>query len=230
VRHSVVSNCVLLNSGQRSSGLLQQICDRLRDGQQTAGDLEKLTCQRRNFPNFRTDYTLHYDNESCSFTNLRQRWSECSEASPTIRMSICKASCHTTNNNDSVVDGLAALPPKKFNFAADALCVSIGCDVRLVKNMDVAAGFVNSATGTVVNVIYDNADCEALQCCQGHETTMRETYPLHSDPFPPFFLLPRLPLLSRLPLFPSPVPFSYKFSLSPALVLFTLSFLYKWNP
>jgi len=28
--------------------------------------------------------------------------------------------------------------------------------------MDVAAGPVNSASGTVVNVIYDNADCEAL--------------------------------------------------------------------
>jgi len=134
----------------------------LRGGQQTADDLEKLTCQRRNFPNFKTDYTLHYDNESCSFTNLRQLWSECNKASPTKRMFICKASYHTTDNNDSVVDGLAALPAKKFNFAADVLCVSVGCDVRLVKNLDVAAGLVNSETGTVVNLIYDNADCEAL--------------------------------------------------------------------
>jgi len=31
-----------------------------------------------------------------------------------------------------------------------------------VKNLDVAAGLVNSAKGTVVNVIYDNADCKAL--------------------------------------------------------------------
>ena len=161
-RKYLVTNCVMLNRGQRNSGLLQQICDRLRDGQHTADDLEMLTCRRRKFPSFRTDFTLHYDNESCSFTNIRQLWSECKESSPAKRLYICKASYHTTTDNQAVVDGLAALPPKKFGFAADVLCVTVGCDVRLIKNLDVAAGLVNSTTGTVVNVIYDNADCSAL--------------------------------------------------------------------
>jgi len=57
---------------------------------------------------------------------------------------------------------LGTLPAKKFNFAADVLCVAVGCDVRLIKNLDVAAGLINSATGTVMNVIYDNADCGTL--------------------------------------------------------------------
>ena len=42
------------------------------------------------------------------------------------------------------------------------LCVSVGCDVRLIKNLNVAAGLVNSSTGTVVTVMYDNADCRSL--------------------------------------------------------------------
>ena len=56
----------------------------------------------------------------------------------------------TTGENHQVVDGLAALPPSKFNYAADVLCVAVGCDVRLVRNVNVAASLVNSATGTVV--------------------------------------------------------------------------------
>ena len=69
---------------------------------------------------------------------------------------------HTTNDNQPVVGGLPALPAKMFNFVADVLCIAVGCDVRLIKNMDVATGHVNSATGTVINVIYDNADIGAL--------------------------------------------------------------------
>ena len=42
-RKYLVTNCVLLNRGQHSSGLWQQICDRLPGGQQTADDLEKLS-------------------------------------------------------------------------------------------------------------------------------------------------------------------------------------------
>ena len=152
---------MILNRGQRSSGLLQQICDRLRDGEQTLNDLDKLTCRQRKCRTFRTHFTLHYDNESCSFTNMRQLCSECNESSPQKRM-ICKASCHTTNDNHSVVDGLVTLPAKKFNFTADILCVAVGCDIRLIKDLDVAAGLVDSTTGTVVNVIHDNADCSAL--------------------------------------------------------------------
>jgi len=53
---------------------------------------------------------------------------------------------------------LLLLLSSKFKFASDVLCVSLGCDVRLVKNINVSAGLVNSTTGTVVAVIYDNAD------------------------------------------------------------------------
>ena len=34
--------------------------------------------------------------------------------------------------------------------------------MRLIKNLDVAAGLINSATGTVMNVSYENADCGTL--------------------------------------------------------------------
>jgi len=152
----------MLEKGQRNSGYLQLNCDRLRDGKQTADDLDLLTCQRRKFPTFRTHFTLHYDNKNCSFSNIRQLWSKCKESSPAERCYICKASYYITKDNQSVFNGLAALPPKKFGFAADVLCVKVGCDVRLIKNLDVAANLVNSATGTVVSVIYDNADCGAL--------------------------------------------------------------------
>ena len=161
-RKYLSTNCVLLNRGQRNFGLLQQICDRLRNGKQTDDDRKKLLCRRRKFPSVTTDLTLHYENENCSFTNLTQLWSECSSANLARRVYICKASYHTTQDNHSVVDGLAALPQQKFSFAADVLCVAVSCDVRLIKNVNVAAGLVNSATGTVVRVIYDNADSTAL--------------------------------------------------------------------
>ena len=173
-RKYLASNCVLLNRGQRNCGLLQQICDRLRCGKQTDDDRRKLLCRRRHFPDFVTDFTLHYENERCSFSNLTQLWSECTAASRSAlhsgndhtagasRLYICKATYHSTRDNHSVVDGLAALPPQTFSFAADVLCVAVGCDVRLIKNDNVAAGLVNSATGTVVRVIYDNADTTAL--------------------------------------------------------------------
>jgi len=161
-RKYLASNCVLLNRGQHNSGLLQQICNRLHNGEQTGDNLTKLLTRRRKFPAFVSDFTLHYENESCSFSNLRQLWSECSAATPARRLYICKASYHTIDDNHSVVDGLAALPPQKFGFAADVICVAVGCDVRLIKNVNVAAGLVNSAPGTVVCVIYDNANTTAL--------------------------------------------------------------------
>ena len=76
-----------------------------------------------------------------------------------------------------IVDGLSALPATKFNFATDVLCVSIGCDVRLVRNVNVSAGLVNSATGTVVSVIYDNADCGQHPASNRY----RQSSTVHSD-------------------------------------------------
>jgi hypothetical protein len=128
----------------------------------TNDDRRMLTFQRTYFPEFVTDFTVHYDNESCLFSNWRQLWSQCSETQPPERLYICKASYHTTLDNNSVVDGLAALPPQKFKFAADVLCVAVGCSVRLIRNLNVSAGLVNSATGRVVAVIYNNTDCQDL--------------------------------------------------------------------
>lgn len=159
-RRYLVANCVVLQRGQRSSGLLQQICDRLRDGKQTEDDRRLLTAQRRRYPDYTTDYSVHYNNDSCTSTNWRQLWSQCKCSTPTTRLYICKASYHTTASNHPVVDGLAALPPQKFSYASDVLCVAVGCEVRLIKNVNVAAGLVNSATGRVVRVVYNNADCD----------------------------------------------------------------------
>jgi len=39
---------------------------------------------------------------------------------------------HITGDNHQIIDGLEALPPSKFNYAADVLCVAVGCDVRLI--------------------------------------------------------------------------------------------------
>ena len=150
----------MLNRGQWNAGLLQQICDRIRSGKQTADDLCKLMCRRRQFPDFVTDLTLHYDNESCSMSNVKQLWAQCRAEDQ--RLCLCEASYHTTHSNHSVVDGLAALPPQKYNFASHLLCVSVGCQVRLIKNLNVSAGLVNSAVGKVVRVLYNNADCGDL--------------------------------------------------------------------
>jgi len=155
-------NCIVLLRGQRNSGILQRICDRLRNGTQTDADLTQLTFQRTRFPDFMPDFGIHYDNESCSLYNWRQLWSTCKAATPPSRLYICKATYHTTNNNQPVVDALAALPPTKYNFASDVLCVSEGCDVRLIHNLNVGAGLVNSASGRVVRVIYNNADVPAI--------------------------------------------------------------------
>ena len=155
-------NCVVLCRGQRNSGLLQQICDRLRANKLTDKDRSMLMRQTVNFPDYTPDFTLHYDNDSCSSTNWRQLWSECRSSDPPKRLYVCRAMYHTTDHNDQVVNGLAAVPSSKFKFASDVLCISLGCDVRLVKNINVSAGLVNSTTGTVVAVIYDNADAKDL--------------------------------------------------------------------
>jgi hypothetical protein len=164
-RKYIEPNCIFLQRGQRSSGLLQEICDRLRNGEQTDDDLNKVTFQRRHFPNFITDFGIRYENFICSRDNVEHLWTECKAATPPKRLFICKASYHMTNDNQPLVDALSALPPTKFGFAADVLCLSIGCDVRLVKNINVSAGLVNSASGKVVKIIYNNADVQAL--CDG---------------------------------------------------------------
>jgi len=75
-------------------------------------------------------------------------------------MFLCKATYYVTENNQEVIDTLSILPSKAYKFAPDILCVAIGCDVRLVQNINVSARLVNSATGTVTKVIYNNADVQ----------------------------------------------------------------------
>lgn len=75
---------------------------------------------------------------------------------------ICKATYYSTSENQPVVDALAALPPRVYNYAPDVLCVAEGCEVRLVENINVSAGLVNSASGTVIKIIYNNADVQSL--------------------------------------------------------------------
>ena len=161
-RDYLVPNCIILQRGQRNVGLLQQICDRLRIGKLTRDDCRLLTQQRQRNPDFVTDYTVHYTNEQCTTTNWSHLWTNCQAVQPPTRLYICRASYHSTDDNGQVVDALASLPSTKYNFAPDVLCVSIGCSVRLLTNANIAAALVNSATGTVVSIVYDNADCADL--------------------------------------------------------------------
>ena len=47
---------------------------------------------------------------------------------------------------------------KNTNYAPHVLFVAEGCEVKLVPNINVAAGLVNSITGKVIKIVYNNAD------------------------------------------------------------------------
>jgi len=153
-------NCIWLEQGFRNRGLLQEILDRVRNGEQTREDLEKLMLQKSKFPNVQSDYGIHYSNEACCYNNWLDVWKTCKERKQ--RLYASRARYHTTGDNDLVVSTLAAIPAKNYQFAPDILCVSEGCEVRLVTNLNVSAGLVNSASGKVVKVLYNNADVTAL--------------------------------------------------------------------
>lgn len=119
-------NCVILCKAQKSSGLLQQIYDRLRNGLETDDDRRLLMRQSINFPDCIPDFMLHYDNESCSATNWRHLWSECRSADPPKGLYICRASYCTASDNHVIVDGLAALPSPVYNFASDVTAAAAG--------------------------------------------------------------------------------------------------------
>ena len=155
-------NCIYLQRGQRNTGLLGEICDRMREGKLTENDWTMLTHQRTRYPDLCADYGIHYQNEMCTMHNLRQLSNECLLATPARRIFICKATYHVTSNNDHIVDALSTLPPQAYDYAPDILCVAKGCQVRLLYNVNIAAGLVTSQTGTVVNVIYNNADVSSV--------------------------------------------------------------------
>jgi len=67
-----------------------------------------------------------------------------------------------TTTNQDVVDALSVLPPQAYDYAPDILCIAEGSEVRLLQNMNIAAGLVTSQSGTVIKLIYNNADVEAL--------------------------------------------------------------------
>jgi hypothetical protein len=155
-------SCIWLKRGFRSRGLIEEILDRVRNGEQTRDDLDKLMFQLKKFPDVVEQSGIHYSNESCAFSNYRHLWNACQQQEPPSRMYVLRASYHTGGDNDNVVKTLSGIAPNQYQFASDVLCVSAGCEVRLIKNIDVAAGLVNSATGTVRSVIYDNADAAAV--------------------------------------------------------------------
>ena len=75
--------------------------------------------------------------------------------------------------NSQVIDALSTLPPQAYDYAPDILCVAEDCTVRLLHNVNVVAGLVTSQSGTVVKVIFNNADVNlviaeehALPCCK----------------------------------------------------------------
>jgi hypothetical protein len=155
-------NCIWLKRGFRNRGLLEEIFDRVRNGEQTRDDLDKVMFQLRKFPDIVEQSGIHYSNESCALYNYRHLWAACQQQEPPARMYISRASYHTTGDNDLVVKTLSAIPANQYQFAPDTLCVSEGCEVRLIKNINVAAGLVNSATGIVKSIIYNNADAESV--------------------------------------------------------------------
>ena len=161
-RKYLLENTILLKKGQRNAGLLQIICDRLRDGEQTSEDLTKLTWLRRKFPEAGSDYGIHYDNDSCNVHNLRQLWNDCRSESPSRRLYVCKATYEDTGSNQSVIDGLACLPAKFFDYVPNMLCLSENCLVRLTKNINVGAGMVNGSIGRVMQILFNNADLQAV--------------------------------------------------------------------
>ena len=118
--------------------------------------------QRRRFPGVLTDYGIHYENDMCSMYNWCELWNECSSSIPPCRLFICKATYQTMRGNQPIIDALSSLPRRSYSYAPDMLCVAEGCDVRLVYNVNVAAGLVNSASGTAVKVIFNNAETRFL--------------------------------------------------------------------
>ena len=156
-------NVTVFQQSHRNMGLLAEIANSLRKGTQTRNELDKLQLQYKRHPNALPDRGIHYTNESAAMHNFVDlyRYSQLHDK----RMFVCKASYFETDNNRMICDSLAAIPAKHYNFAPDLLCVYEGCEVRLVKNLDVAAGLVNGASGTIIKVVYDAADAKFV--CEG---------------------------------------------------------------
>jgi hypothetical protein len=159
-RQYLVPKCIFLERGQRNLGLLQQLMDRMRRGEQTERDLDKLTFQRNKHPDYIAQRGIHYSNESASLFNCRQLWDDCKLLGR--HLFVCRALYHVDDGNENVVRILSGIPASDFGYAPDVLCLAEGCEVRLITNLDTSAGLVTNSTGNVVRIIYDNADAEAV--------------------------------------------------------------------
>ena len=151
-------NVTIFSASHRNVGLLDEIADAIRNGQQTADHQNMLEAQYRRFPQAEMDRGIHYSNEMAMTNNWKTLWKRCKQTDR--RLYVAKASYHETESNQLAVDILSSLSSKTYGYAPHLLCLSIGCEVRLVKNLDVAAGLVNSAVGNVVEVLYDAADAK----------------------------------------------------------------------
>jgi hypothetical protein len=149
-------NVTMLVRSHRNTGLLAEIANSLRAGTQTRLQLEQLQLQYRRHPYAVPDRGVHFTNESAATYNFRDLWRNSQKDKK--RVYVCKASYHETDSNQAECTRLSTIPAQYYNFAPDLLCVYEGCEVRLVKNIDVSAGLVNGAIGKVVCVVYDQAD------------------------------------------------------------------------
>jgi hypothetical protein len=149
-------NVTMLQRSHRSAGLLAEIADSLRAGTQTRQQLNQLELQAKRYSSALPDRGVHFTNDTAVAYNFRDLW-RCSQKEQE-RVYICKASYYETDHNQLVCARLSSIAAQHYNFAPDLLCVYNGCEVRLVKNLDVSAGLVNGAIGTVVRVVYDNSD------------------------------------------------------------------------
>ena len=153
-------NVTIFSASHRNVSLLDEIADAIRNGQQTADHQNMLEAQYRRFPQAEMDRGIHYSNEMAMTNNWKTLWKRCKQTDR--RLYVAKASYHETESNQLAVDILSSLSSKTYGYAPHLLCLSIGCEVRLVKNLDVAAGLVNSAVGNVVEVLYDAADAKLV--------------------------------------------------------------------
>jgi hypothetical protein len=153
-------NVTVFRYSHRTQGVLDEIADALRNGTQTEDHQNKLEAQLRRFPQTECDKGIHFCNEAAMTSNWRTLWKKCKQNKR--RLHVCKASYFENGDNTLAVDILSSLSSKAYNYAPNLLCVAAGCEVRLVKNLDVAAGLVNAAVGKVVDVVYDAADAKHL--------------------------------------------------------------------
>ena len=153
----LAKSCVLLQRGFRNTGLLDEILGRLRKGEQTSENLDRLMYQNSKFPLALVDRGVHFKNEACSLHDYQDTWRTCQLTGR--RLFISRASYHMTADNDKVVSHLSAIEASQYKFAQDALCLAVGSEVRLVKNLNVSVDLVNSATGCII--------CCVQQCRRG---------------------------------------------------------------